>query len=185
MKINRIDNHLSAENQPAIKLNNGCEWWYLGGRLHRSGKPAVVNRRGTTLYFWRGINISERIARGEMTVEEILAIDNMEKRQAAMEILGYEKFFSHAKLLHKFTPKCFINRYPVESNPMYCLYLIDTNKDEMNDPVKILMMCDPSKEPVVRYFIRVHPDETHCGEAVAHSYKYKNYAEFIRNKQWV
>ena len=184
MRITRIDNHYHSVNAPAI-IAGDAEWWFTNGRLHRGGgKPAITHGQ-TVMYYYRGVRISREIARGELPPGEILKISNMEQRQVAMEILGYERFFNIAKEIHRATPEQFLNKFPVNKNPMYTLYLLDTKVNEQNDPIKILMMSDPSKFPLIKYFIRVHPDETNCLEAVAHSYQYKSWKEFNVDREWV
>lgn len=182
--IQRLDNRYHSETEPSIRCGEN-EYWFFRGSLHRGGGKPAVKAGLTWWWYWRGILVTREIANKELSAKQILEIDNMEQRQAAMEILGYEKFFSMARLFHRFTPDQFLERYPIESNPMYSLYLLKTGKDEKNDDIKILMMCDPSKFPVVKYFIRVHPDETDCRLAVAHSYKCDSWEKFIKNKVWV
>lgn len=183
MIIHRINNHYHAINRPAISCN-GSEYWFLNGKLHRGGgKPAVVNG-GTCIYFWRGIFLTKQMASGEMSPAKILKIENMEQRQASMEIVGYEKFFNMAKLLDKFTPVGYQEIYPVDTNPMYSLYVLLTQKDELGEEIKILSMIDPSEIPIMKYFIRVDPREKNCRDAVAHSYDFKTYEEYIQDKKW-
>lgn len=183
MKIIRINNKYSCAEHPSIECRD-LKQWFLNNKLHRSLLPAVETKH-TKMYYWRGILINKEIAESKLSPNEILQIDNMEVRQAAMEIMGYEKFFEYAKELHRYTPDMFEDRFPKDTNPMYSLYLLKTGKDELNDDIKILMMCDPSKFPVIKYFIRVHPDEVDCKLAVAHSYKYSSWDEFIKDKEWV
>lgn len=184
MKILKINNNYSCEEQPSI-VSTTLRMWLLNDKLHRGGGKPAVETEYTKLFFWRGLAITEKIAEAKLSIQEILEIENMEIRQAAMEIIGYEKFFQYAKEIHRFTPEQFEKKFPVKSNPMYSLYLLQTGKDEKNDDIKILMMNDPSKFPFVKYFIRVHPDEIDCGLAVAHSYDYKTYDEFNSKKFWV
>lgn len=184
LTISRIDNHYHSEIKPSITCDSS-EWWFVRGKLHRGGgKPAVISG-GTRLYYWRGINITKNIAQCKLAPSEILQISNMERRQAAMEILGYEKFLNTARLIDKWSPPRYDKIYPISSNPMYSLYVLDTKNDEQGEDIKILMMCDPSKKPVVKYFIRVNPQETKCSKAVAHSYKYDTWEEFDKDREWV
>lgn len=183
MKILKINNQYNCVEKPSI-VSGDLRQWFVNGKLHRAGKPAVETKY-TKLYFHRGILITQEIAEGKLSPQEILKIDNMEVRQAAMEIIGYEKFFHLVKEIHRYTPEMFRKKFPIKTNPMYILYLLETGLDERNDEIKILMMTDPSKFPEVRYFIRVHPDETDCREAVAHSYDYENWEEFIKDRAWV
>jgi len=178
MKILKIDNMYHSEMQPSIMIKNGY-LWFLNNRLHRSGGLPAVQNGNTELYYHRGINITQEMASGGMTPQKVLAITNMEQRQAAMEIIGYEKFLAGAKLIHSFSPAMFTDF------TMYELYLLRTNQDEKQEPIKILKMYDPSKRPFVQYYIRVHPREIRADEAVAHSYKFKSYKEFEENKNWV
>lgn len=183
MKILKINNNYSCAEKPSIVSLDLCQW-FLDGKLHRDGKPAVETKY-TKIYYWRGISISREIAERKLSPQKILEIDNMEVRQAAMEILGYERFFYCSTEIHRFTPTQFLEKYPIHTNPMYILYLLNTHKNENNDDIKILMMTDPSKFPYVKYFIRVNPDEKDCRLAVAHSYDYVSWEEFIADKKWV
>ena len=183
MKILKINNQYSCELSPSITAVSG-EWWFLNNKLHRVAKPAVKTNY-TELYYHRGIKISKDVVEGKLSAEEILKIDNMEVRQSAMEILGYEQFFKCAEEIDRFTPEDYKIIYPEKTDPMYSLYVLKTQRNELNDPIKLLMMIDPSKRPLIKYFIRVHPDETKCGDAVAHSYGMRTWGEFADNKIWV
>ena len=183
MRVLKINNNYSSEKDASITTKD-CEWWFLNGRLHRSVQPAVITKY-SGLYYHRGIKISKAIANGELSPQEIMKIDNMEIRQSAMEILGYEKFLSCSKEIHRYSPDGYEAVYPTKTNPMYQLFIFNTGLNEENDPIKILSMVDPSKVPLIKYFIRVHPDEVDCRLAVAHSYDFKTWEEYIENKNWV
>jgi hypothetical protein len=184
MKIIKINNQYSCENKPSITAKTG-EWWYLNNRLHRSGKPAIITPY-TELYYHRGVIISKEIALGQISPEKILTIENMEVRQRAMEILGYERFLNITEELHRYSPDCYKEIYPEKTNPMYKLVKIKNAIDEtVNEVIKLLVMVDPSKVPLIKYIIRVHPDEIDCRLAVAHSYQFNTWEEFYNNKVWV
>jgi hypothetical protein len=184
MKILKINNQYSCENKPSIIAKTG-EWWYLNDKLHRAIRPAVVTPYSEQ-YYHRGIRINKKIAGGNLTPEEILKIENMEIRQVAMEIIGYEKFLSITEEIHRYSPECYDKIYPIKDNPMYKLVRIKNRIDEVvNEVVKLLVMVDPSKVPLIKYIIRVHPDETDCRLAVAHSYGFDTWEQYYNNKEWV
>lgn len=176
----RILNHYHSESEPCVKSLLG-ELWFLNGKLHRYKKPAAISG-STKHYFWRGIQLTEPMAMASLSPKDIMALTNIEQRQAAMEIYGYERFFRFAKELDRFTPAQFISKYPIKENPMYRLYLLPG--EDGTEKVKVLSMLDPSKVPIIRYAIRVPPSETNCRDAVAHSYKME-WDEFCANKEWV
>ena len=96
IKILRVDNHFHSETEPAIITPQG-EMWMMNGKLHRYKKPAVTFGN-TQLFYWRGIRLTEEMAKCKMNQMEILAIKNIEQRQASIELFGYERFF----ILQKF-----------------------------------------------------------------------------------
>lgn len=181
MKIHRINNIYHNELEPSISTDT-IQFYMTNNKLHRGGGlPAVVTTNGYR-YYWRGILISEKIAKRELSKKEILSIENAEIRQAAIEILGYEKFFEYSKKIDFYTPPQFNGKY---SEPMYTLFKLDLGKDELGEDILLLMMIDPSKEPIVKYFIRVAPNEKSALEAVAHSYGFENPKDYLDNKVWV
>lgn len=185
VKVLRVDNHFHSENAPAIKTPHG-EMWFLKGKLHRYRQPAV-NFGNTKIYFWRGIRLSEKMARSQMTKTEILNIANIEQRQASIELFGYERFFVDCIELNRWTHPQWIEKYPIKTNPMYILYEIPEPKNDRriyNEPIRVLQMCDPSKMPIIKYAIRVEPSVNDCLSAVAKSYGLSN-SEYLKSREWV
>lgn len=175
MRISRIDNVLAAGVEPAVRTPTG-EWWFWQGKLHRGGGLPAVKTQYSELYFFRGISITREIAQGLLSVEEILEIKNAEQRQAAMAIVGHDKFLAAGKIIDTFTPVGMEHRAP-----MYTLVeIISEEKKEI--PVKILKMRDPNKE--IYYYVRVSPKEKTCKEALAQSYGFENYKQYAENQLW-
>jgi len=177
MKITKLENN----NELKIELNSGGKLYLLSGSYHRGGGlPAVITAHSEE-YIYRGVKISKEIALGKLPPQDILNIKNMEIKQRAMEILGYEQFLKIFTQIDSFTPGCFAGRYAPDE--MYTLY--QHKEPKLKEPTKILRMYDPSKVPFIRYFIRVAPSETRCTEAVAHSYKLQSWDDFMFCKNWV
>lgn len=182
VRMLKVGNEYHSDIEPAIKTPTG-EWWYLNGRLHRGGgKPAIITKYSER-YYWKGICIPKSVAQKTISAEEILKLENMEIKQAAIEIIGYEKFLSllNAKEIDRFSPDGFEQKFPQQTNPMYILWEILF--DDKTNPVKILQMNDPNKKDT-RYFIRVHPNEKECKTALAHSYGFETFEEYISNQNW-
>jgi len=177
MRVTKLENAMHYE----VDYRNGAHVYMFDGRFHRGGgNPAVVTPFSED-FFYRGVKISPEIARGEVAPEKIMQITNMEVRQRAMEILGYEKFLSVFSKIHEYTPDIFTGQYAPDQ--MYALY--ERAETGAQEPIKVLCMYDPSKRPFVKYVIRVRPDETTCQEAVAHSYHLKSWDDFMFCKNWV
>src|SRR5262249_49394182 len=72
------------------------EWQRL--RLHCEDAPAIQYEDGSGLYFWRGVEVPERMILypGEMRVEEIIHERNAEVRRAMIERYGQERFILDA-----------------------------------------------------------------------------------------
>src|SRR5271157_4444956 len=176
MRILRINNVLTSEMEPSIKTSTG-EWWYLNDVLHRAIGPAVINTY-SRLYYFRGIRINSQIQEGKLSVLDILEIENAEVRQVAMEILGYEKFLNIFAQIDAFTPECFLQENPKRyaKKEMYRLFA-EKISSTMVHPVKILAMTDAHKD--TEYYIRVSPLEKTCKEALAHSYSFDSYEDYI------
>lgn len=178
MKITKIENSAVYK----VVLNgHGAVIYMLDGSFHRGGgQPALITDFSAD-YFYRGVKITREISEGKLSVQEVLKIPNMEIRQRAMEILGYESFLKIFKKIHSFTPSQFAGKFFPEE--MYALY--ELTEKNMKEPIKILQMYDPSKIPFEKYFIRVKPNEINCCEAVAHSYQLANWEDYIFCKAWV
>ena len=183
-KLRLSGKHLSSESFPAIETPQG-EIWLLNGKLHRYGKPAAILDQCVS-WWWRGIQITKEIAERSLPISEIIKIENIELRQCAIEIYGYERFQNNMKEIDRATPEEWEQKYPVSILPMYRLFLLESGKNELNQPIKLLSMCDPSKIPIIRYFVRVAPTETNALDSVAHSYGFKDSKEFFSiRKLWV
>lgn len=75
------------------------------GKLHCSDGPAVEYPDGYALYSWRGISVKKEWIEdpNSITVEEVLAEQNAEKRRSMIEIMGYGRYLKEAnsKLIDK------------------------------------------------------------------------------------
>jgi len=177
MKITKLENN----NQLKLELNSGSKIYFLNGDFHRGeGLPAVITDYSEE-YFYRGVKITREIAMGKLSAQEILEIPNMEIRQRAMEILGYEQFLNIFKKIDEFTPSQFADKF--NPDEMYALY--EFHEKNAKEPIKILQMYDPSKIPFIKYFIRVNPSETNCKDAVTHSYRLQTWEDYTFCKNWV
>jgi hypothetical protein len=177
MRITKLENN----NESRIDLNSGAKIYLLNGVFHRgAGQPAVITEYSED-YFYRGVKIDKDIAQGKLSPKEILSIPNIEIKQRAMEILGYEQFLRIFKEINSFTPPQFEGKFSPDE--MYKLYA--HHEKNAKEPTKILQMIDPSKRPFIKYFIRVPPSEVDCKEAVAHSYRLKTWEDFIFCKNCV
>ncbi len=106
---------------------------------------------------WRGVTIDERIAFSAhlITVDEILAEVNTERRRVMIERLGYERFFQEAKAK-----------------------IIDKDNDSRGGERRLLILPLKNDEPIVcvavtcpstgrNYILRVPPATKTCKQAVA------------------
>lgn len=104
------DNRLA----PLMELVQHCGWWAAyddtvifqdrpqhikldeQNRLHCSDGPAILYRDGYTVYAWRGVRIPrEWLAEpGSLTPQDALQWRNVEQRNAACQILGWDKILS-------------------------------------------------------------------------------------------
>ncbi len=68
------------------------------GRLHSDNQPAVI-WLGEKIYFWHGIEISERaiVDINSYSAKEILSERNTEVRRALMSLYGYERILPEVK----------------------------------------------------------------------------------------
>lgn len=150
--------------------------------LHRERLPAVITPRHEQ-YYYRGIKITKEIAEGTLPVVKILAIKNAEVRRIAM-YLAIEKVTSVAEKIDQFTPEQFREEFKQLGLEMYTLYRVNDRKDELH-PFVFLEMVDPSKRPPAKYYIRVPASVKNCKEAVALSYGFNSWEEYIENQRWV
>ncbi|MEM7820531.1 MAG: hypothetical protein QW761_02960 [Candidatus Aenigmatarchaeota archaeon] len=150
--------------------------------LHRERLPAVITPYHEQ-YYYHGIKITKEIAEGTLPVKKILEIKNAEIRRIAM-YLAIEKVTSIAEKIDQFTPEQFQAEFKQLGIEMYTLYRINEKKDELQ-PFVFLEMVDPSKRPVAKYYVRVPETVKDCKQAVAQSYGFKSWEEYIKDQKWV
>jgi hypothetical protein len=63
------------EGGPAIEYSDGCASWYLNDKLHREDGPAIEYRNGYNVWFLNGIRLTEEEFNKRMapTVEMTMA----------------------------------------------------------------------------------------------------------------
>ena len=132
-------------------------------RLHRIGGPAATWRDGFALSFLHGVHVPDPVARGEFTVEDILAMPNAEVRRTMIELYerdGQGRFLRDARA-----------------------DLVAMDLDHLGHARRLLRVPMLGDEPYVgievvnstpepdgthrHYFLRVPPWVTTCRQAVA------------------
>lgn len=147
--------------------------------LHNdNGMPAIITPWANE-YYWYGVPITEKIAKKMLSLQDVLKIPNLEVRRAAMAIYMPD-LVKEAKLIDTYTPARFKHKF--NSTPMYRLF--ELHEADAGEPFRFLEMRDPSKRDAV-YYIRTNPADETCKEAVAHSYGFKSWEEYIKTQSWV
>lgn len=147
--------------------------------LHNeNGMPAIITPWANE-YYWYGIPITEKIAKKILALQDVLRIPNLEVRRAAMAIYMPD-LAKVAKLIDTYTPDMFKQKF--KDIPMYKLF--ELHEEDAGNPFTFLEMRDPSKQNAV-YYIRTNPDDRTCKEAVAHSYGFQSWEEYISAQTWV
>ena len=155
--------NLHREGFPAVQTDTGLCQWFQNGKLHNPNGPAVTSKLGTSMYFWRGINIPKKLwanAKNGMKLPEIIAITNLELRRCIIELVGIKKLVSEAQV--------------VDTNAQSgaVLYKFEVPNDEACQFIRVL---DGSIRQGRRqeYFLRVPPAMKTAHEAVAWTFKKK------------
>ena len=82
--------HVLAISDRPAEIHRDAE-----GRLHNAAGPSVSWRDGWRQYHWRGLRVPEKWVTGEPpSAREVLALENIEKRRAACEIVGWKKILN-------------------------------------------------------------------------------------------
>lgn len=76
-------------------------------QIHNENGPAVEYEDGSCSYYWRGMLVPEQWIKNpeSITVEMISREENVERRRAMIEIIGYDRYIKEtdSKLIHKDT----------------------------------------------------------------------------------
>ena len=157
--------NLHRETGPSV-VTNTMKIWSMGGKLHRPDGPAVVTEFGGKQFWWRGISIPETMwyKSETMSLNDVMAITNVELRRSVLEKVGYEKVLSQGavKILHK------------DEKTGAILYRLDMPEDDREEPLVVVRLIDSTphkndKGDLVSkvYYLRVPPTMKTCIEAVA------------------
>ena len=104
----RIGVESCSKFMPLMDMARACGWWapYKGyavfqdrpqkirfddqNRLHCEDGPAILYRDGFSVYAWHGVRIPGDWIENGISVKQAFRIENLEKRQAAFEVVGWE-----------------------------------------------------------------------------------------------
>lgn len=126
-------------------------------RLHSENGPSLTFRDGTEFYYWRGINVDKKIIvdPSSITIAEIQAEQNAEKRRVMIKQLGYESYLKKGS-------------FTLVDESVFGKLFVD------GDGIKIVEVINgtPDRDgSFKKYFIPVHPDSMTAHDAVARTYK--------------
>lgn len=142
-----------------LKVNRDEE-----NRLHNMTGPAVDWQDGSTNWFLHGMAIDRAWVENpkSITVEQVLAQENVELRRAMITLMGMPRFVSESKaeVLHNDTDA---------SNMPRRLLRIPSGPDD--EPIMLVEVNCPSTGKVAH--LRVPPTTTACSEAVAWTFGLK------------
>jgi hypothetical protein len=153
-----------AVPRPALRIVND--------RLHCADGPAVAWPNGVRYYFWRGLQVPERIiiAPEALSGQDILSEQNVEIRRVMIERVGHERFLLE------------VNARPVHQDETGALYRIELPGDE---PISLVHVTNSTPEPdgsLKKYVLRVPPNMERAREAVAWTFT-KNENDYAPAKE--
>jgi len=160
-------------------IAQSCGWWWAldeaavmterpsalkvdeRGRLHCADGPAIAYRDGWKLYFYKGINVEERIIETPETItsDEIEKEANLELRRILLEIFGWDKYIQDS------------GAEKIMSDDFGTLYKKQIQGDEDLVMVKVVNSTREQDGTFKEYFIRVKPDVKTAHEAVASTFQ--------------
>lgn len=131
--------------------------------LHASDGPAVAWSGGTRYYFWRGVQVTERLIVDPdcLTARQVLEEQNRELQRVMLERFGYDRFILE------------LGAVPVQTDEFGALYRIP---GDFREPVVLVHVTNSTPEPDgtrKRYFLRVPPNVTTAREAVAWTFGFQ------------
>jgi len=128
--------------------------------LHNAQGPAITYRDGWTVYAWHGVAVAEHvIVRPQsLTIDEILAEDNIEVRRVMIERMGVSGFLEQAETSE------------LDSNEDGSLYIHRLQGDEPIVFIKLKNKTAEADGSVKHYFLRVPPQIRSVKTAVAWSF---------------
>lgn len=117
-------------------------------RLHCADGPAVAWPNGARYWFWRGVQVPERVVAAPegLTSGEILNERNAEVRRVMLERFGPERFLLG------------LGAQPVHEDRFGALYRVALEDDE---PLVLVRVTNSTPEPDgsrKKYLLRVHPE---------------------------
>jgi hypothetical protein len=140
------------------------------GRLHDwDGRPAVEWEEGRSLWFWRGVQMTESVGRDPeaVTLDRIAGWANAERRRVAIERIGLERVMSGfgGKIVHQ--------------DDFGRLWQTERHVD--GEPYVAVEVVNATAEPdgsYRRYFLRVPPDTRTARAAVAWTFGFDEAPEY-------
>ena len=116
---------------------------FSNNRMHSEDGPAIRYRDGYEIYFWNGVEIEKQWIEDKesITKEQILKIDNAEKRRCLREILGAKRYYDI--IAGKDGLKILDEDYDDNGNLM-TLYETTMNDSVVNRKVQFLSVICPS-----------------------------------------
>lgn len=126
-------------------------------RLHCEDGPAVCWPQGAQYWFWRGVQVSERLITRprSYTPAEIQSERNIELRRAMMERYGQEAFLLESGALE------------MHRDDFGVLYRLPFADDEPLVMVKVVNATPEPDGTYKDYFLRVPPNMSRARQAVA------------------
>ena len=118
-----------------------------GERLHNSDGPAVWWPNGKGYYFWRGVQVPERIILQPDTIKgtEIVAEQNAEVRRVMIERYGWDRLLTTSGTL-------------LQRDDRGELWRLNLAGDEAVTGVKVTNSTAETDGSFKPYFLRVHPE---------------------------
>lgn len=129
----------------------------IDASLHAPDGPAVSWPGGARYYFWRGVQIPERLITDPdwLTARRIREERNRELQRVMLERFGYDRFILE------------LGAAPIQADEFGALYRVPRRYHE---PLALVHVTNSTPEPDgtrKRYFLRVPPDMKTAREAVA------------------
>jgi hypothetical protein len=126
--------------------------------LHAPDGPAVAWPGGARYYFWRGVQVPERLITdpGWLSVWGIREERNRELQRVMLERFGYDRFLLE------------LGAVPIQSDGFGALYRVSSGR--YREPLALVHVTNSTPETDGtrrRYFLRVPPDVATAREAVA------------------
>jgi hypothetical protein len=144
-----LDREILAAPRPTMRVS--------GNRLHGETGPAVEWLGGRKCWFWRGVQVSQRVIEdpASLHVWEIQEVANVEVRRVMLERYGVERFLRDA------------GATKIQTDEFGTLWRVDFPRD---DPLVMVEVINHTAEPdgsFKTYMLRVPPRMKSAKQAVA------------------